>query len=84
MNQTEQMREALQTYLDAGLGEHADAVLQLHAKKLAEKALAAEPAKLVRLTDDRIRYIDEQTPGGLIDFANAIMDAMIAKNGGSA
>lgn len=37
--------------------------------------------KMVRLTDKQIMGIDARTPGGLIQFANAIMDAMIKKNG---
>lgn len=37
--------------------------------------------KMVRLTDKQIMGIDAITPGGLIQFANAIMDAMIKKNG---
>lgn len=54
----------------------------------AEQALAAEPSPMVRLTDEEIFAIRNSTLGpaawGIKDFANAIMDAMQAKNGGAA
>lgn len=83
MNQHDHMlREALRSFIEAmdGSCDHPDTSSERealrHAKRKAKQALAAEPAPLVRLTDDRIREIDEQTQGGLIEFANAIMDAM--------
>lgn len=48
-----------------------------------EQALAAEPAQLVRLTDEEIAHVlgDEIDNVYLQDF-HKVMDAMIAKNGG--
>lgn len=77
------MREALQECLEvfeaipAIVPTHIELITQaIETRQKVQQALAAEPVPLVRLTDDRIREIDEQTQGGLIEFAHAIMDAM--------
>lgn len=116
MNQTEQMREALQDALiefskatgaqvvqmvidgKGTLGEQVIifSISQLQEliyqtqRDVVEKTLATEPTKLVRLTeeeviaawDGHIIPVFGKTGINVIVFAHAIMDAMIAKNGG--
>lgn len=95
MNQNEQMREALRMYMSAGSGNSTNFDLQARAWSMAQQALAAPERELVRLTPSQLleAYVSGRENhgsnirlgihiSGLLAVQNAIMDAMIAKNGG--
>ena len=88
MNQTEQMREALRMYMSAGSGNSTDFDTQAQAFSMAKQALAAEPVKLVRLTESE--YIPLWFDFGRLRIEESVrryserfMDALEAKNGGA-
>lgn len=83
MNQHDQMRQMLEVLKTAYsiIGYPNDDYSELMRKTIeaAEQTLVAEPAPLVRLTDDEIECARlEWCKAGweVTDFANAIMDAM--------
>lgn len=94
MTQTEHMREALSLALAAL--KKVRYVDQQHseAERAIEQSLITKPTPLVRLTQDEVdglealhirlyRGLTDCWVEGVEDFAHAIMDAMIKKNGGS-
>lgn len=90
MNQNDPIREQFERFKqEERTWNYAEALYWMNQyKNLLEQALAVEPDKLVRLTDDQIiakaEFVsDEQEDLNefLIDFANAIMNDMERING---
>lgn len=89
MNQTKQMREALRALDFIKAAATPDSGIEYHQIRAIERALAAERAPLVRLTDEELNSIEGHAyiawKGNMqLDvqkiFAHAIMDAMQEKN----